>query len=205
MTSKQNKKIPISVFFSNDQIPKTSRKVIFDEYSSYSIFKSSERVLVNLSKISNLNSLQKNYKLLLIGQAIRNFCKSGDFFIDYFGCKKTDIKIFFLGWSLADYSFEKYKSKKKKKDNAKIYHQYEKEVTSICESYFFTRDLINTPANILGPNEILQSAKKFLKKFNYIGSVSGKKLEKNFPLISAVGQGADNNKQPIFSEFRKKK
>ena len=61
------------------------------------------------------------------------------------------------------------------------------------------RDLINTPANVLGPNEILQSAKKnFLKKFTFVGSVSGKKLEKNFPLISAVGQGADNNKQPIF-------
>ena len=68
MTSKQIKKIPISVFFSYDQIPKNYKKIIFDEYSSYSIFKSSERVLVNLSKISNLNSLQKNYKLILIGQ-----------------------------------------------------------------------------------------------------------------------------------------
>ena len=47
--------------------------------------------------------------------------------------------------------------------NAKIFHEFEKEIKSICESYFFTRDLINTPANILGPNEILHSAKNFLK------------------------------------------
>ena len=59
MTSKQIKKIPISVFFSYNQIPKNYEKIIFDEYSSYSVFKSSERVLVNLSKISNLNNLQK--------------------------------------------------------------------------------------------------------------------------------------------------
>ena len=30
----------------------------------------------------------------------------------------------------------------------------------------------------------------------------GKKLEKNFPLISAVGQGADDSKKPIFCEFK---
>lgn len=207
MTSKrkQIKKIPISIFFSRDQIPKNFKGVRFEEYYSYSIYKSAEGILINLSKISHFNSLQKNYKLLLIGQAIRDLCQSGNFFVDYFGCEKTDIKNFFLGWSLASYNFEKYKSKKKKKDCAKIYHHLEKEVNSICESYFYTRDLINTPANILGPYEILQSAKKFLKKFNYIGSVSGQKLEKQFPLISAVGQGADENKQPLFSEFRLKK
>ena len=40
-----------------------------------------------------------------------------------------------------DYSFEKYKSKKKIKSNAKIFHKSEKEIKSISESYFFTRDL----------------------------------------------------------------
>ena len=98
MTSKrkQIKRVPISIFFSKNQIPKDYKGVKFEEYSSYSIHKSSDRLFVNLSKISNLNILQKNYKLLLIGQAIKDFCKSGDFFVDYFGCKKTDIKIFFF-------------------------------------------------------------------------------------------------------------
>ncbi len=207
MTSKtkQIKKIPIFIFFSKDEINKNYKKIIFDEYSSYSVFKSDKKVLIDLSKISNLNTLQRNYKLLLIGLAIKNYCKTGSFFVEYFGCKKTDIKNFFIGWSLADYSFEKYKSKKKIKSNAKIFHKSEKEIKSISESYFFTRDLINTPANILGPNEIFYSAKKFLKKFTVLNLVSGKKLESKFPLISAVGQGADNNKKPMFCEFKLKK
>ena len=205
MTSKQIKKIPISVFFSDDQIPKIYKNIVFDEYSSYSISRSNERVLVNLSKISNLNSLQKNYKLLLIGQAIKKICKTGNFIVDYFGCKKTDIKNFYLGWSLADYNFEKYKSKKKNKNKIKIFHKYEKEIKLLSESYFFTRDLINTPANILGPNEIFESAKKFLKNFTVVNLVSGKKLKKDFPLIAAVGQGADDDKQPLFCEFKLKK
>ena len=44
--------------------------------------------------------------------------------------------------------------------------------------------------------------KKFLKKFTLSNFVVGKKLEKNFPLISAVGQGADDLKKPIFCEFK---
>ena len=112
-----------------------------------------------MSKISDLNTLQKNNKLLFIGLAIRNYCKTGNFFVEYFGCKKTDIKNFYLGWTLAEYTFEKYKSIKKKKSNIKIFHKYKTEIKSICESYFFTRDLINTPANILGPKESVLAAK----------------------------------------------
>ena len=83
MTSKrkQIKKTPISIFFSMDQIPKNFKGVKFEEYSSYSIYKSDEGILINLSKISHFNSLQKNYKLLLIGQAIRDLCQSGNFFV----------------------------------------------------------------------------------------------------------------------------
>ena len=122
MTSKrkQIKKIPIYIFFSKYQIPEDFRNVKFEEYNSHSVFKSDEKVFVNLSKLSNLNTLQKNYKLLFIGMAIRDYCKSGNFFVEYFGSSKIDIKIFFLGWALANYTFDKYKSKKKIKHTAKI-------------------------------------------------------------------------------------
>ncbi len=208
MTSKrkQIKKIPISIFFSDNQIPKKFKKSNFEEFSFYSVLKSHERILITLKKMSDLNRLQKNHRLLLIGLAIRKYIKSGDFFIDYFGCKKTDITNFFLGWYLADYSFDKFKSKKKtKKNNAKIHFESLSKVKSICDSYFYVRDLINTPANILGPKEIFNSAKKYLKKFNVVNLTSGKTLEKNFPLISAVGVGANLSKQPIFCEFKSKK
>ena len=204
MTSKrkQIKRIPISIFFSESQIPKEFRKIKFEEYEAYSFFKSDQQIFVNLSKISNLNILQKNYRLLLIGSAINRNCGSGDYFIDYFGCSKSEIKNFFLGWELADYSFEKYKSKKKLKNKATIVNKYEKETKSISDSYFYIRDLINTPANILGPKEIFQSSKNFLKDFDLINFYTNKKLEKDFPLISAVGGGADDSKKPIFCEFK---
>ena len=208
MTSKrkQFKKTPISIFFSKNQIPKKFEETNFKEYCSFSVLKSDEGVLINLTKISNLNTLQKNYRLFLIGSAIRKSIESGNFFIEYFGCKKTDIKNFYLGWYLAEYSFDKFKSKKKtKKNNAKIHFESSSEIKSITESYFYVRDLINTPANILGPKEIFNSAKKYLKKFDVVNFKSGKSLENNFPLISAVGNGASVSRQPIFCEFKSKK
>ena len=207
MTSKRKQfaKTPISIFFSDDQVPKKFKDTNFVSFYSYSVSKTEERVLINLKKISNLNILQKNNRLLLVGLAIRKSLKSGNFFIEYFGCKKTDIKIFFIGWHLAEYSFDKFKSKKKtKKNNVKIHFESSSEIKSISESYFYVRDLINTPANILGPKEIYNSAKKYLKKFDMVNLKSGKSLENNFPLISAVGIGASANRQPIFCEFKSK-
>ena len=207
MTSKRKQftKTPISIFFSDDQVPKKFKDTSFEEFNSYSVFKTEKRVLIKLKKISNLNTLQKNHRLLLVGLAIRKFLKSGNFFIEYFGCKKTDINNFFIGWHLAEYSFDKFKSKKKtKKNNAKTHFESSSEIKSITESYFFVRDLINTPANILGPKEIYNSAKKYLKKFDVINLKFGKSLESNFPLISAVGIGASANRQPIFCEFKSK-
>ncbi|MAI59431.1 MAG: leucyl aminopeptidase [Rickettsiales bacterium] len=204
MTSKsaQFKKKAICIYFFKNQIPQEFKKKTFDEFASYSVLKKDDSIHLNLEKISKLNILQKNYKLLLIGQAISKYCKSGDFFIDYYGCKETNIKSFLLGWNLANYSFNKFQSKKLQKKIPKIFHESNNEIDLLTESYFFVRDLINTPANILGPKEIFNEAKKFLKKFTLTNYVVGKKLEKNFPLISAVGQGADVSKKPIFCEFK---
>ena len=37
---------------------------------------------------------------------------------------------------------------------------FKKKLNLFTESYSFIRDLINTPANFLGPNEILTATKK---------------------------------------------
>ena len=110
-----------------------------------------------------------------------------------------------MGWSLSYYSFDKFKSVTKNNKNAIISHKFQKEIKLLSESYFFIRDLINTPANILGPNEIFKEAKNFLKDFTLTKLLSGRELERNFPLISAVGKGAEKKNQPIFCEFKYKK
>ena len=186
MTSKRKQisKTPISIYFNKEEISKYYSGDKFKEYKSYLIYDSTDRLIIDLSKISHLSILQKNYILLLLGSAIKKHCKSGNFFIKHFGCTKTDVKNFYLGWSLSDYSFDKFKSCKEDKNNAKIFHKFEKEINTVKESYFFIRDLINSPANILGPKEIFKSTKNFLKGFKVSNLISGKELEKKFPLIS---------------------
>ena len=117
MTTKrlQKIKIPISIYFESSQIPEKFKEMNFDNFASFSVIRLEKRVLVNLEKISKLNILQKNYKLLLIGSALSKYCKSGNFFIDYYGCKFTDIKNFLLGWNLINYRFDKFKFNKEKK------------------------------------------------------------------------------------------
>ena len=160
-TEQKNKKVPISIYFSDEQIPKHFSKLPFDDYISYSIYRSEDKILLNLKKITHLNILQKNYKLLLIASALRNYCKAGYYFIEYFGCEETDLKNFLLGWELASYRFERFKSKKKKKDKVIITHKHNTEISHLKSSYFFIRDLINMPPNMLGPQEILEYSKKF--------------------------------------------
>ena len=204
-TEQKNKKVPIYIYFSDEQIPKYFSKLPFDDYISYSIYRSEDKILLNLKKITHLNILQKNYKLLLIASALRNYCKAGYYFIEYFGCKETDLKNFLLGWELASYRFERFKSKKKKKDKVIITHKHNTEISYLKSSYFFIRDLINMPPNMLGPKEILEYSKKFLTKFKIENLVSGNKLKKNFPLIHAVGNGSDIANRPLFCELILKK
>ena len=125
MTSKrkQIKKTPIYIFFLNNQIPKEYKKIPLEDFTSYSVSKEDDKILLNLEKISKLNTLQKNYKLFLIGQALSKYCKSGDFFIKYYGCEQADVKNFILGWNLANYNFNKFQSHKLKKKKPKNFSQ----------------------------------------------------------------------------------
>ena len=100
MTSKREQKITnLSIYFFNEQIPKEFKVLTFDEFPTFSVCRSKDRVLISLSKISHLNLFQKNYQLLIIGSAVANYFREGNFQIDYFGCKKTDVKNFLLGWN----------------------------------------------------------------------------------------------------------
>jgi leucyl aminopeptidase len=98
-----------------------------------------------------------------------------------------------LAWLMGGYSFDRYK--KKKDHRARLVTppgMDGEEVSRIAENLFFARDLINTPANDMGPAELEAAARALAKrhgaKFSVIG---GAALQKNYPLIAAVGQGSD--------------
>lgn len=67
------------------------------------------------------------------------------------------------------------------------------EMTSLRDAAFLTRDLINTPANILGPNEYATRIHAFAKERSMACSeiVGDELLAQNFPMIHTVGRASD--------------
>ena len=101
----------------------------------------------------------------------------------------------YLGWGWASYRFDGYKKPSEDKKYPQIIipdHLNKKRITAFAEAIFFTRDLINIPANDMGPEE-LENAAKFLTKHHKckLKVIREKDLiNKNFPMILAVGQAS---------------
>ncbi|MEW6769654.1 MAG: leucyl aminopeptidase family protein [Pseudomonadota bacterium] len=66
------------------------------------------------------------------------------------------------------------------------------EVTRLADAATLARDLINTPANDMGPDELAIAAKTLADKFGakYSTIVGDDLLSQNFPLIHAVGRAS---------------
>lgn len=66
------------------------------------------------------------------------------------------------------------------------------EITRMANAATLARDLINTPANDMGPDELAQAAQALAEKFGakYSAIVGDDLLKQNFPLIHAVGMAS---------------
>ena len=98
-----------------------------------------------------------------------------------------------LAFLLGTYAFERYK--KKKSGGVKLVLPAGvdgEEVSRIAENIFLARDLINTPPNDMGPQELAAAARALAKTHKaQISVISGAALLKqNYPLIYAVGKGS---------------
>ncbi len=78
------------------------------------------------------------------------------------------------------------------------------ELTRIAEGVTLARDLINTPANDLGPAELEAAARDLAKRHRakFRSIVGNDLLKQNFPLIHAVGRAADAKRAPRLIELR---
>ena len=65
------------------------------------------------------------------------------------------------------------------KGNTKSLTLIPKDIKNKKEAYFFIRDLINSPANILGPNEIYHAAKEHLNDGYVCKKITGKNWKKH--------------------------
>lgn len=98
-----------------------------------------------------------------------------------------------LGWLLAGYGFTRYAGKPPLSadllppDNIDATR-----IEAIAAAEYLTRDLINTPANDMGPAELETAARDLAARFgaNCESVVGGDLIPRNFPLIHAVGRAS---------------
>ncbi len=100
-----------------------------------------------------------------------------------------------LGWAMGAYRFDRYRSKapagpKRLKLPAGCNGA---RVRSAAEAVALGRDLINTPANDLGPAELAAAVRALGRRYGArVSVVTGQALlARNFPLIHAVGRASD--------------
>ncbi|HHB81527.1 MAG TPA: leucyl aminopeptidase family protein, partial [Aliiroseovarius sp.] len=99
-----------------------------------------------------------------------------------------------LGWLLAGYHFDKYREQSVPKAQLKAPDGIDaKRLEVIAASEALTRDLINTPANDMGPAALESAARELAGTFAAEISVTegAGLLEANLPMIHAVGRAAD--------------
>ncbi|HEY9761930.1 MAG TPA: leucyl aminopeptidase family protein [Trichocoleus sp.] len=101
----------------------------------------------------------------------------------------------YLGWQLGQYRFTQYKHAPQK-PGARLVPPEKADcayVEAATESAYLARDLINTPANDMGPadlaNRVLEVADKFQADVRVI--VGDDLLTQDYPLIHAVGRAND--------------
>ena len=108
-----------------------------------------------------------------------------------------------LGWALGAYTYSRYKKQLRKPAILVWPKRADRdEVERLAKAIFLARDLINTPAEDLGPPELAAAAKSVAKEFGArIRVIVGDQLLKeNYPTIHAVGRAA--SKPPCLIDLR---
>ena len=74
------------------------------------------------------------------------------------------------------------------------------EQLSMARATWFARDLVNQPANLLGPAELAAEARALAERFGaVVGVIEGAELQRDYPTIAAVGHGSD--RAPVVARF----
>jgi leucyl aminopeptidase len=104
-----------------------------------------------------------------------------------------DVRLAALAFALGSYQFSRYRKPDARDVRLEIPDGVDGEdLTRIIEGVFLARDLINTPANDMGPAELEAAARRLAERHGAaISSIVGDDLlARNFPLIHAVGRAA---------------
>jgi len=105
----------------------------------------------------------------------------------------ADISLATLGWCLGAYQFTRYKIMAPRKAKLVVDKSVDlSAVKSAADATFLTRNLINTPANDLGPEALEKAVRELAISYKArVKVIKGEGLLKqNFPLIHAVGRAS---------------
>lgn len=110
----------------------------------------------------------------------------------------------YISWALGAYHFDRYVDSPDNRPQLLVPDaQIAQEIAPIIYGAKLARDLINTPANDLGPFELAQAIGQLANDYGVEASfIEGDALlSENFPLIHTVGRAASTHRQPRLAEF----
>ena len=111
-----------------------------------------------------------------------------------------------LGWALAHYSFDRYRGDPQALSPRCLLVSDEKlleRAVSEANAQALVRDLVNTPAEDMGPADLEAAARALGDEFGgTVAAITGASLlEKRFPMIHAVGRAAAPGREPRLIEL----
>ncbi len=125
---------------------------------------------------------------------------------DYrFASAPADPELAALGFLAGSYRYTRYKSANGPKTKRLVLPEgaSKEQVLALAEALYFGRDLINTPANDLGPAELEAAARELANAYEGTVKVTEGSglLSDNFPMIHAVGRASDRSPRLIDLRF----
>ena len=121
--------------------------------------------------------------------------------------KSLDSHAIHVAWGLGAYSFTRYNSAASAGEvQLADTHLSDAERAAIAievRAHSLARDLVNTPANDMGPSDIEAAARRIAQTHNADISViyGDDLLRENYPAVHAVGRAAGSDHQPCFIEI----
>ena len=118
-----------------------------------------------------------------------------------FATAPADEPSFYLGWALGAYRFNRYREAEREAARLVLPERRLRigRAERIAEAIWMARDLINTPAEDMGPGDLAAAAADLAARFNASCSVveGDALLDGNYPAIHAVGRASSRHPRLI--------
>jgi len=129
---------------------------------------------------------------VLRSKIAKDIIKTASFSIKTKGLKAREMEQALIGVALSNYVFDTYKSSSKSVLKFVVPKSVDTAwIKAYTEAAFTARNLINIPANDMGPDEIEEAARQIAESHKAsVKVIKGASLEKNYPLIHTVGKAS---------------